>query len=240
MSAPGGSGGEPTALAHRLRPAASDPQGALVLLHGRGTDENDLYPVLDMLDPQQRLHGVTVRAPLSLPPGGRHWYAIQSVGHPDPATFSETYSLLDATLRSLLGDLGVPAGRTVLGGFSQGTVMSYAMGLGADRPRPAAILALSGFIPTVPGLQLDLESRRGLPVLIAHGSMDPVIGVQLGRDAHDRLSAAGLDVTYRESAMGHSIDPRLLPEMQTWLSDVVSRAVSPTTPTTSSPAAGAA
>ena len=95
----------------------------------------------------------------------------------------------------------------MLGGFSQGTVMSYALGLAASRPRPAGILAMSGFIPTVEGFELDLESRAGLPVSISHGTYDPVIGVEFGRDARDRLEAAGADVAYREDPVAHQIAP---------------------------------
>ena len=68
-------------------------------------------------------------------------------------------------------DLGVD--RLVLGGFSQGAVMAYALGLAAQRERPAAILAFSGFIPRVDGFDFDVESRAGLPVSISHGSLDP-------------------------------------------------------------------
>jgi phospholipase/carboxylesterase len=71
------------------RPAAGEPEGALVLLHGRGADEYDLHPLLDALDPERRLHGYTPRAPLALPPGGAHWYAVPRVGYPDAATFRE-------------------------------------------------------------------------------------------------------------------------------------------------------
>src|SRR5215204_6567032 len=88
--------------------------------------------------------------------------------------------------------------RTVIGGFSQGAVMSYALGLGEGRPVPAGILAMSGFIPAVDDWRPALEERRGLPVAITHGSHDPVIDVEFGRDGRDRLTAAGLDVTYRE------------------------------------------
>ena len=55
------------------RPAQGESAGSLVLLHGRGADERDLYPLLDALDPERRLRGLTPRAPLALPPGGRHW-----------------------------------------------------------------------------------------------------------------------------------------------------------------------
>ena len=95
----------------------------------------------------------------------------------------------------------------MFGGFSQGTVMSYALALGSGRPRPAAVLAFSGFIPHVDGFELDFEASAGLPVSIAHGALDPVIGVEFGRDARERLEAAGADVRYREDPVGHEISP---------------------------------
>jgi phospholipase/carboxylesterase len=204
-------------LAHRLRLAAAEPQGALVLLHGRAVDEHDLFPLLDELDPERRLLGVTPRGPLSLPPGGAHWYAVRQVGYPDPDTFHSTFSLVAGWLDSLLAEHGISHDRAVLGGFSQGAVMSYALGLGAGRPRPAAIAAFSGFIPTVESFELDLSDLGGFPVAIGHGIHDPIIGVEWGRDARDRLQEAGADVRYRESPMPHSIDPGLLRELPSWL-----------------------
>ena len=203
-----------------VRPAASAPEGALVLFHGRGADEHDLHPLLDMLDPERRLLGVTARAPLSLPPGGAHWYAVQRVGFPDPPTFHQTYPLAGEWLDDLLAEHDVPASGAVLGGFSQGAVMSYALGLGQGRPRPAGIVALSGFIPTVGGFTVDLEQARGLPVAIGHGSQDPVIAVDFGREARERLTAAGALVTWRESPMAHRLDPHFLEELRDWLYDV--------------------
>src|SRR5213079_1438963 len=137
------------------RAAAEEPAGALVLFHGRGADEHDLFPLLDALDPERRLDGYCPRGPLSLPPGGRHWYVVPRVGYPDPATFADSLEMLE----ELLASTGVSRERTVLGGFSQGTAMSYALGLRAASPPPAAILALSGFIPAVEGWEADLESR---------------------------------------------------------------------------------
>ena len=161
--------------------------------------------------------GATPGGPLSLPPGGRHWYAIRAIGYPDPDTFKATYAQVADWLDALPEKTGVPLERTVLGGFSQGTVMSYALGLGKGRPRPAGILAMSGFIPTVEGWELDLAKAEGLPVLIAHGSHDPVIGVEWGRDAKEQLDAAGALVTYLESPMPHTIDPRSIPGIAEWL-----------------------
>ena len=204
-------------LAQRLRPADGDPEGALVLFHGRGTDENDLFPLLDELDPERRLLGATARGPLTLPPGGAHWYVIRQVGSPDPETFQATYRLAGDWLDGLLADHGIPIERTILGGFSQGSVMAHSLGEGTDRPRPAGVIALSGFIPQVEGFQLG--DVTGLPVAIGHGTYDPVISVEFGRDARDRLTSAGADVTYRESPMAHTIDPAFLEELRRWVRD---------------------
>ena len=199
-------------LTYLERPARGEAEGVLVLLHGRGADERDLYPLLDVLDPERRLLGVTPRGPLSLPPGGAHWYALYRLGFPDPATFSETFP----RLVEWVDGLGFPAERTVIGGFSQGGVMAYALGLAAGRPRPAALVALSSFIPTVPGYDLDFESPFP-PIAIGHGTYDEVIGVEWGRAARDRLTEAGADLLYRETPMGHSIDPAFLGELARWL-----------------------
>ena len=99
--------------------------------------------------------------------------------------------------------------------------MSYAIGLGAGRPRPAGTIGLSGFIPRVPDFSLDLEGLRGYPVAIGHGEYDPVIGVEWGREAREVLEQAGADVTYRESPMAHSVDPRYLAELAAWVERVL-------------------
>ena len=199
-------------LTHLTRPARGEPEGLLVLLHGRGADEHDLFPLLDVLDPERRLLGVTPRGPLSLPPGGAHWYALYRLGYPDPATFGETFP----QLVDWLDGLGFPPGRTILGGFSQGGMMTYALGLASGRPRPAALIALSSFMPTVPGFELDLSAPLP-PVAIGHGTYDEVIGVEWGRAARDTLTEAGAAVVYRETPMGHSIDPAFLDEIARWL-----------------------
>jgi phospholipase/carboxylesterase len=188
-----------------------------VLFHGRGADEHDLFPLLDILDPERRLLGVTARGPLSLPPGGAHWYVVRRVGYPDPETFHATYGQVTSWLDGLLAEHGIAPEKTVLGGFSMGAVMSYSLGLGAGRPRPAAIMGLSGFLPEVDGFELDMDKAAGLPVAIGHGTHDPVISVDFSRDARDRLKRAGADVLYRESPMPHAIDPSFLRELPGWL-----------------------
>jgi phospholipase/carboxylesterase len=208
-------------LQYRERPAAGEPEGLLALFHGRGADEHDLFPLLDVFDPERRLHGVTPRGPLSLPPGGAHWYVVREVGYPDPSTFLPTY----ARAAEWLDGLGFAPERTVLGGFSQGAVMAYSLGLGSGRPKPAAIVALSGFIPTVEGFELDLGPP--LPrVAVGHGTYDPVIEVGWGRKARALLEQAGADVTYRESPLPHAIDPRFLASLAGWIEQALAREAS--------------
>jgi phospholipase/carboxylesterase len=208
------------ALAHDVRTARGEPDGALVLLHGRGADELDLVPLLGELDPERRFVGVTPRAPLRLS-GGFHWYVSRAVGHPDHDTFHRAYDLLAGWLDALPEAIGVPWSRTVLGGFSMGAVMAYALGLGAGRPAPAGNLELSGFIPAVDGFELDLSGREGYPVAIGHGIQDPVISVEFARAARRRLEAAGARVLYRESRMLHDVDSVFLHVLRNWLADAV-------------------
>jgi phospholipase/carboxylesterase len=213
----------PHDLDYELRPARGEPAGALVLMHGRGADERDLLPFLDLLDPQRRLVGITPGGPLSLPPGGRHWYVVPRVGYPEPETFRASYEQLGRLVDAIPEALGVPPERIVLGGFSQGTVMSYALGLGAGRPVPAGIVALSGFIPTVDGWYPDLEPRRAMPVSISHGRRDPVISVEFAHAARDLLTAGGLDVTYEETEAAHHVDPRAIAALPAWIDAAIAR-----------------
>jgi phospholipase/carboxylesterase len=203
-------------LVARVRPAAGAPEGALVLFHGRGADEFDLFPLLDALDPERRLVGATPRGPLSLPPGGAHWYALGGIGTPKPTTFFASYEAAGAWLDAFIAEHGIGFDRLVLGGFSQGGVMTYALGLGAGRRRPAALIALSSFIPTVEGFELDLSPPLP-PVAIGHGTLDNVIGVEWGRRARALLEQAGADVLYRETPMFHQIDPEFVREIADWL-----------------------
>jgi phospholipase/carboxylesterase len=218
-------------LIYRERPAAGDPAGLLVLHHGRGADEHDLLGLADILDPERRLAVVTPRAPLAIG-GGYHWYVVPRVGYPDLDTFHAAYRGLAAFHDELWERTGIPPEHTVLGGFSMGSVMSYSLGLAGERPKPAGILAFSGFIPTVDGWEPDLGSRPELPVFIAHGRRDPVIDVDFARRARALLGAGGLPVEYHESDAAHQIDPAHVPAAIQWLAAATARNRSATTTTT--------
>ena len=209
-----------TELVYRERLAQGDAAGLLVLHHGRGADEHDLLPLADALDPQRRLHVVTPRAPLTLPGGpGYHWYLVPRVGYPDPDTFRAAYQALAGFHDQLWRRFRLDPERTVLGGFSMGSVMSYSLGLGPDRPAPAGILAFSGFIPTVEGWKPQIP--RNTAAFIAHGRTDPIMDVEFAQTAKRLLGDAGMNVDYHESDGGHTIDPTTIRPAADWLKRVI-------------------
>ncbi len=220
---PGDRPGQVVELVHLTREPAGEPEGALVLLHGRAVDERDLYPMLDELDPDHRFFGMTPGAPLTdVPPGGRHWYVIREVGHPDEDTFIDTLEKLCRFLDDELRHRGIPWEKTVIGGFSQGAAVACAVALGMGRPKAAGLLMMSGFYPMVRGWKLDPRAKRGMPAYVTHGSYDPIIPVGFGRKARDLLEEGGLMVTFREARVQHSIDFALIPEMREWVASVIS------------------
>jgi phospholipase/carboxylesterase len=189
-----------------------------VLHHGRGTDERDLLGLADALDPQGRLQVVTPRAPLVVEGSpGYHWYLVPRVGYPDHDTFQAARGALAELHDGLWEQTGFEPSRTVFGGFSMGTVMSYAMALSEDRPPVAGILAFSGFVPTVEDWQPRFNDRQGTRAFIAHGRRDPIMEIGFAHRAHELLEAGGLEVEYHESDVGHQIDPAHLAAASSWL-----------------------
>jgi phospholipase/carboxylesterase len=205
------------------RAAAGEPDGLLVLSHGRGTDENDLLGLANALDPERRLRVVSARGPLQVPGWpGYHWYLVPKVGYPDRASFDAARMALAELHDGLWEESGIGPERTVLAGFSMGAVMSHAMAWSAERPAVAGVLAFSGFVPTVAGWRPTFEDRTATRAFVAHGTQDPVIEVGFGRAARDLLLAGGIDVTYRESDVVHTIDPAVVPDAAEWLAGTLS------------------
>jgi len=213
-----------SSLSHRDRPASGVAEGLLILHHGRGADEHDLLGLADVLDPERRLHVVTPGGPLTLPGfPGKHWYVVPRVGYPDPDTFAAAHAALGRFHDELWERTGIEPARTVLGGFSMGSVMSYALGLDGDRPGVAGILAFSGFIPAAEGWAPEPATHAQTRVFIAHGRQDPVIDVEFARRAKGLLTAGGLAVEYHESDAGHYIDQSHVPAAISWLDQLRGR-----------------
>ncbi len=212
-------------LAFAERPSASNASeaaGLLILHHGRGTSEQDLIGLADVLDPERRLHVVAPRGPLQIPGWpGNHWYVVPRVGYPDPDTFWNAHAGLASFHDSTWERTGIGADRTILGGFSMGSVMSYALGLDGGRPAPAGILAFSGFIPIVPNWSASTADRLGLKAFIAHGRSDPIMGIEFAHQARDFLTEHGIEVDYYESEVSHHIDPTHAALASRWIDALI-------------------
>lgn len=209
-------------LAVAERPAAGRAAGLLVLHHGRGSDERDLISLADVLDPERRLHVAAPRGPLRLPGRpGCHWYVVPRVGYPDHDTFHAARDALAELHDELWRRTGTTPAQTVLGGFSMGSVMSYALGLDARRPAPAGLLIFSGFIPSVEDWRPSISDRGQMRAFIAHGRHDQVMDVAFARSARDLLEQGGIDVSYHESDAAHHIDPAHVPLAAEWLAATI-------------------
>jgi len=189
-----------------------------VLFHGPGATEQDPSGLLEVLDPQRRLVAACPQGTMNMPAAiGYQWYVDREPGYPQRDTFEQTFQILDAWLSALAAEIGVPPERTIIGGFSQGAVMAWALILGTGRPRAGGLLAVSGYIPRVTDFELDDKGLKDLPVAICHGADDPRVPVGLAQSARDRALEAGADVLYRETDVPHILDPRVVPDLIGWV-----------------------
>jgi len=196
--------------------SSGDDCVTIVALHGRGADAHDLVPLIEALQLEDVLL-IAPRAPLPLNLGfvqGYAWYDLGEEGVPDPRTFSPNLDHLRKFLREIKS--GYRVGRLILFGFSQGTVMAYAVGL-TDPASVSGIVALSGYIPSRSDLPLQWSKLNGLSVFVSHGEYDEIISVDLGREAAEMLRRAGADVVYREYAMGHEVREETIHDLAEWI-----------------------
>lgn len=206
-------------LSHPPRQAMEGPAPALLLLHGFGSNEQDLMALAPYLDP--RLHILSARAPLTMGHGMFAWYMvdIQPGGsfRYDPAQARHSVELVEQWVEECVTAYNLDRARLFLGGFSQGAIQSSAVLLRSPE-QVAGIVAMSGRWPEpveaerAPDTQLE-----GKPVLVIHGVSDPTIPIRYGREARDRWAALPVDLTYQEFPMGHNVSMESLALVQGWL-----------------------
>ena len=197
----------------RLPPRADGSAPTVIALHGRGSNEADLIGLAPYLD--RRLLWISPRAPLDLM-GGYEWYRLKDIGDPDQATFDAAVETLDRFVAEAAAAYPVDRQRLFLLGFSQGSMMSYSFAL-AQPGRVAGVIAQSGYIPLTPGLKVDTDALKGKPFILTHGTYDPIIPVQWGREARDYLTQAGADVEYHEFPMGHNVSDQSIAAIGAWV-----------------------
>ena len=195
-----------------------DPAPVLILLHGVGSNEQDLMGLAPAFD--RRFLVVSVRAPITLQHGSYAWYHVQFSPHghvinPDEAEASRVRILrfVDEVLESY----NVDPDRVFLMGFSQGCIMSLAAAL-TEPARFAGIVGMSGrLLPDVLTKAAPAAELRGLPVLVVHGTFDSVLAIEYGRAIRDALEKLPVALTYREYPMDHQISEESFAAISDWL-----------------------
>jgi len=191
------------------------PHPALVLVHGRGTNEDDLLGLVPYLDP--RFLVVSVRAPLPYS-GGYTWYNLAAVGEPEPDEFLESHARFGQFLDEMRSSYPVDPESIFLLGFSMGSVMSLALAL--CRPSEfRGVVAHSGYLPEHSALDFKWERLGGCRFYVAHGTLDPVIPIRFGRRAQALLKEQGADLTYREYPIGHTVSEESISDIAWWLTE---------------------
>jgi phospholipase/carboxylesterase len=207
-----------TSLVTSVVRGRQEPDRLLLLIHGKGADEQDLAPLIPHLDPEGRFLTVLPRAPLPLM-GGWQWYETDGIPRGGPELVA-SIDALDDLLDASCAEHGFDRAQAIVAGFSQGCAVTLALGLRrSDRPRPAGLLAMSGFLPEREGLEYDFSQAP--PVLIQSGTQDPLISVEFGRRAAARLGAEGVPVVYREYPMAHQVTLESSQDAMAWLALVL-------------------
>ena len=192
--------------------AESAPQKMVVLMHGWGADSQDLAPLAPMLAADAGMALIVPDAPdiCSANPFGRQWFELAS---PDLASDIIAQACQDGVpvIHQMLGSLsaafGVPAENIFLGGFSQGGMIALSAGLGYSRPL-GGIFCLSGGWLTP---YQSITQENSLPIILAHGAIDPVVPLAMMEASHAALSSAGFSAqSLVRPAMPHSIDEEVI------------------------------
>jgi thioredoxin len=206
------------ALIHNIV-GSPDAARILMLIHGYGADERDLAGLLPYLDPEDQFLTVLPRGPVAAPPGFA-WYDIGAIGggHVEDVTLMSSLQDLDDLLDEVGQERDKQRPESIVAGFSQGGGLAVALGLRrSERAHPAGVVAMSGYLPDVEGLEYDWEAAVDIPVLVQHGTHDPLMPVERGRELARTLMEHGVPVTYREYPMEHQVAMESVQDAHEWL-----------------------
>jgi phospholipase/carboxylesterase len=193
----------------------------LVLLHGFGSNEQDLFSFADELPDELLI--ISARAPLSMGFGSYAWYTIHFEN--TDGKFSDIPEALKARdiianfIDEVIANYNVDTNNIFLLGFSQGTILSYAVAL-TYPGKVQHIIALSGYIngELIPK-NLDKSKYQNLDVYISHGTVDQVLPVDWGRKASPFLDKVGIKNTYQEYPVGHGVSPQNFFSLKKWIEE---------------------
>jgi phospholipase/carboxylesterase len=196
-----------------------DQNPLLILLHGYGSNEEDLFSFATELPDD--CYVISVRAPYDLQPYGHAWYAIHFDADEnkfsDNAQAKESVELIASFIDEIVKQYAIDTKNVTLIGFSQGAILSYATALTYPE-KIAKVVALSGYfnqdiLPKV----IDTKAISHLKFFVSHGSVDQVIPVEWARKAKPALENLGLEVAYHEYPIGHGVAPQNFFDFKNWL-----------------------
>ncbi len=190
----------------------SEENPTLVMLHGRGADEHDLFGLKDRFDP--RLNIYSLRAPNKFSWGGYAWFDLYEDGRVDEEGFLQSRTAILEFLQTIRTQ------KLFLLGFSMGAIMAYSIAL-TQPDICKGILALSGFAPIQLEHEYKLNGLQNLHIFISHGISDPIIPISSARKTKKLLATSNAFITYNEYQMAHQINEECLTDMKTWMDSLI-------------------
>ena len=210
-------------LEHIIRPSAvtTDKPPVLFMLHGYGSNEEDLFSFSSELYPEFFI--ISIRAPYSLEPFGYAWYAINFDAEygkwSDDSQARESREKIVAFIDEACLAYGLDAENVTLLGFSQGTILSYAVALSYPE-RIKNVVALSGYINEKILLDgYDTKDHSTITIYASHGQVDQVIPVEWAQRTPKFLSDLKVSFEYEEFPVGHGVAPQNFYSFKNWLKD---------------------
>src|SRR5947207_8629985 len=198
----------------------------LLLLHGIGSNEHDLYGLAPFLD--ERFLIISVRAPKTLGPGSYAWFEVDftpqgPVINPEQAKAS--LKTLITFLKEAITAYGADPKQVYLMGFSQGAIMSASVALTQPELVAGAVLMSGRILPEIRPLIASSEELSDFPFLVVHGTADMVLPITHGRASRELLSALPVDLTYHEYPMSHEVNQESLSDVTTWLTEQLDKSM---------------
>jgi phospholipase/carboxylesterase len=209
----------PLAFLQREPAAQGAEPWLLVLMHGVGSNEQDLFGLAAYVP--AHFHVLSLRAPYPMGQQAHAWFQFtvdtNGTRHINVAQERAAREQLERTVELAQKELGIPPERTVLGGFSQGGIMALSALLTRPATLRAAMVWHSRLLPEVRSLQAPAEQFSGKSLWISHGTYDNVIPLTSAHAMRDHVQALPLALEYREYASAHEIRPDELQASMAWL-----------------------
>jgi phospholipase/carboxylesterase len=203
-------------------PAGDGPFPTVLLLHGWGANAHDLLGLAPLIHGGRALV-LCPEGPVAVPIGpgmkGAGWFPLVPGTPPDPAAFRRGVEGIRTFLDQAQAVYPIDPARLLVAGFSQGGAMGYALALG-EPDRFCGLMALSSWLPAQLAAQIERRpAHEGLPVLIVHGTRDPMLDVERARESREAVRPFGVALTYREFDMGHEVGREALQVVQRWVDE---------------------